>query len=75
MGAFAWQLCCRAHARAYYDHAVFHHHVQLLWRGDMSVNATSEGQQTDYRRHKPQVRFPPQKGCGAGGRFRPHFGR
>lgn len=29
MGAFAWQLCCRAHARAYYDHAVFKHHALI----------------------------------------------
>jgi len=27
MGAFAWQLCCRAHARAYYDHAFMDHHA------------------------------------------------
>jgi len=30
MGAFAWQLCCRAHARAYYDHAVFDHHAPIV---------------------------------------------
>ena len=30
MGAFAGQLCCRAHARAYHDHAVFDHHAPIV---------------------------------------------